>query len=429
MSTQSEALYSRAVKLMPAGVNSPVRAFGSVGGTPLYMARGEGAFMFDADGRRYLDFCCSWGPLILGHVHPVVREAIERVVKDGWTFGTPVSQEVDLAALIQEQLPEIEMMRFVNSGTEGVMSAIRLARGFTGRDRVLKFSGCYHGHVDYLLVDAGSGLATFGTASSAGVPQDFAKLTASIPLDDLSILEDAFQKIGNELACVIIEGVPANNGLLIQSPTYVKRLRELCDQYGVLLIFDEVLVGFRMPEVMAYKHYDIHPDLVVMGKVIGGGMPVGAYGGRADIMAHIAPLGSVYQAGTLSGNPVAMAAGHATLHYYFSKNVNADMAVLGAHLDRHMESVLQDQNTMGYTRMGSLFWLYFNRAEAPRTAENIDSEGAKVYAKLHRFMLDRNIYLAPSSYEVGFLNAAMTQEHIESFAAAFAEAKEEGIFQ
>jgi glutamate-1-semialdehyde 2,1-aminomutase len=427
MTNQSEALYERAVKLMPAGVNSPVRAFGSVGGTPLYMARGEGPYMFDADGKRYLDFCCSWGPLILGHTHPVVREAIERVVAEGWTFGTPVSQEVDLASLIQEQLPEMEMMRFVNSGTEGVMSAIRLARGFTGRDRVLKFSGCYHGHVDYLLVDAGSGLATFGTASSAGVPQDFAKLTASLPLDDITILEEAFAKLGDELACVVIEGVPANNGLLIQSPAYVKRLRELCDQYGTLLIFDEVLVGFRMPQVMAYKHYGIRPDLVVMGKVIGGGMPVGAYGGRADIMARISPLGDVYQAGTLSGNPVAMAAGHATLNYYFSQDVNAQLETIGSHLDRRMETALEGQETMGCVRLGSLFWLYFHAKEAPRTAEAISKEGAAVYAKLHRFLLDRNVYLAPSSYEVGFLNSAMTPDHIDELADGIAAAKEEGI--
>lgn len=424
---QSEQLYQQAVNLMPAGVNSPVRAFRSVGGTPLFMERGEGTIIQDADGNDYLDFCGSWGPLILGHRHAAVQNAVEEVVGRGWTFGTPCKEEVALAQMVVDRLDPVEMVRFVNSGTEAVMSAIRLARGYTKRDHVLKFRGCYHGHADYLLVDAGSGLATFGTASSDGVPADFARLTATMPLDDEAALDDMFAKMGDQLACVIIEGVPANNGLLIQSKAYVTRLRELCSKHGALLIFDEVLSGFRMPEVMAYAHYGVTPDLVVLGKVIGGGMPVGAYGGRRDIMEHISPLGGVYQAGTLSGNPVAMAAGYATLKTYFDLDVPAHIATIGAHLDARMEDLLKDQQVLGYVRLGSLFWLYFNRSEAPRSAESIDGGGAEIYGRLHAYMLGKGIYMAPSSYEVGFLNAAMAQADLDRFADALQAAQTEGI--
>lgn len=423
----SQSLYDQAVKVLPAGVNSPVRAFRSVGGTPIFMEKGEGTYLTDVDGNRYLDFCGSWGPLVLGHRPPEVQAAIIEVVERGWTFGTPVKEEVALAQLVVDQLDAVDMMRFVNSGTEAVMSAIRLARGFTGRDRVLKFRGCYHGHVDYLLVDAGSGLATFGTAASAGVPNAFAELTALAPLDDLAGLEQLFTEIGNDLAAVVIEGVPANNGLLIQSHDYMAGVRRLCDQYGVLLISDEVLAGFRMPEVMAYAHYNIKPDLVCLGKVIGGGMPVGAYGGRADIMHHIAPLGKVYQAGTLSGNPVAMAAGYATLKAYYAQDVPATIEKLGSYLETRMNTLLADVANLGFIRLGSLFWFYFNRAQAPRTAEAIAAESGEVYGKLHRFMLDRGVYMAPSSYEVGFLNAAMTTTEMDMLLDGIKAAVEEGI--
>lgn len=270
-----------------------------------------------------------------------------------------------------EKLAGVDMVRFVNSGTEAVMSAIRLARGFTGRNKILKFRGCYHGHVDYLLVDAGSGLATFGTASSEGVPEDFARLTATMPLNDAQALEQLFQEIGSELACVIMEGVPANNGLLIQDQGYIHLLAGLCRDHGALLIFDEVLSGFRMPEIMAYEHYGVQPDLVVLGKVIGGGLPVGAYGGRHEIMQKISPLGGVYQAGTLSGNPVAMAAGVATLQTYYQEDVPAQIATLGCHLDQGMANLTNNLEQMGFTRIGSLFWLFFNAAQAPKRAEDI----------------------------------------------------------
>ena len=425
----SQALYEKAVAVLPAGVNSPVRAFRSVGGTPIFMERGEGAYLVDVDGNRYLDFCGSWGPLVLGHRHPRVTAAIEDVVSRGWTFGTPVAEEVALAEMVVDKLRAVEMVRFVNSGTEAVMSAIRLARGFTSRDRVLKFRGCYHGHVDYLLVDAGSGLATFGTASSAGVPEAFARLTATMPLNDPAGLAQLFESLGGELAAVVIEGVPANNGLLVQTPEYVAQLRELCDRYGCLLIFDEVLSGFRMPKVMAYEQYGVTPDLITMGKVIGGGMPVGAYGGRAEIMQRIAPLGDVYQAGTLSGNPVAMAAGYATLREYYESDVPGRIEELGGHLDRGMQDALSSVAEMGYLRQGSLFWLYFHRDEAPRAAEDISGQGAEVYARLHRFMLEHSIYLAPSSYEVGFLNTAMTEADLDRFVEVLRAAVKEGLVQ
>lgn len=424
---RSEELYQRAVDMMPAGVSSPVRAFRSVGGTPVYMARGEGTYLFDVDGNRYLDFCSSWGPLILGHCHPKVMAAIQQVVSQGWTFGTPVTQEVELASLITSNLPGMDMVRFVNSGTEAVMSAIRVARGATGRSRVLKFGGCYHGHVDYLLVDAGSGLATFGTASSAGVPEDFVRLTASLPLDDDAALERCFKEIGHELACVIMEPVPANNGLLLQRAEFLKKCRQLCTEYGALLIFDEVLSGFRMPEVMAYQHYQIEPDLVTLGKVIGGGMPVGAYGGSKELMSHVAPLGNVYQAGTLSGNPVAMAAGHAALKHYFEYNVPQQLEQIGTHLDQALQPALEASNSLGYLRLGSLFWFYFESEQAPRKAGEIASEGSAHYAGLHKFMLEKGIYLAPSAYEVGFLNTAMTAADIDLFANAVNEAVNRGV--
>ena len=427
--TESEKLYRDAETMMPAGVSSPVRAFRSVGGTPLYMDRGEGAYLFDVDGNRYLDFCGSWGPLILGHTHPAVRTAIEKVVSKGWTFGTPVREEVDLARLLTQKLPGLEMVRFVNSGTEAVMSAIRVARGATGRSRILKFGGCYHGHVDYLLVDAGSGLVTFGNASSAGVPEAFAELTAAMPLDDSEALSRCFAEFGSELACVIIEPVPANNGLLLQRKEFLNQLRALCTKHGSLLIFDEVLSGFRMPEVMAYQHYGIQPDLITLGKVIGGGMPVGAYGGSRELMSYVAPLGKVYQAGTLSGNPVAMAAGHAALKYYFENDVPARLEALGRHLDAGMAEIVAKTEILGYQRLGSLFWFFFGTDTPPRRAGDIPAAGSEVYARLHRHMLAAGIYMAPSAYEVGFLNAAMTEANLDGFIEAMAQAAASGVIK
>lgn len=424
--SESSSLYARAEKVMPAGVNSPVRAFRSVGGTPLYMARGEGAHMWDVDGRRYLDFCGSWGPLILGHCHPNVRRAIEDVVARGWTFGTPVAEEVSLAETLIANTSHIEKVRFVNSGTEAVMSAVRLARGYTGRDRILKFTGCYHGHADYLLIEGGSGLATFGKPSSAGVPEAFANLTSNVPLNAPAKLQRFFEEQGNQVAAVLIEGIPANNGLLIQDPDFISLLRNLCDQYGVVLIFDEVLSGFRVPNLTAYQYYGVAPDLVTFGKVIGGGMPVGAYGGRSELMDMVAPLGAVYQAGTLSGNPVAMAAGHATLKTLTEEKLGEKIEGLGRELDVRMQDICKDA-AFGYIRIGSLFWLYFDRDEPPKSADEISPKSGAAYAKLHGFMLECGVYLAPSAYEVGFLNAAMTVADIDVFADALKQARTRGI--
>ncbi|MCB1050201.1 MAG: glutamate-1-semialdehyde 2,1-aminomutase [Acidobacteria bacterium] len=424
--TRSEQLYAAAQKVMPGGVSSPVRAFKSVGGSPLYMTAGRGPWIRDADGRDYLDFCGSWGPLVLGHAHPEVKAAMQAVLENGWTFGTPVPGEVELAELLVHQIPVLEKVRFVSSGTEAVMSAVRLARAATGRDAVLKFSGCYHGHADYLLVEGGSGLVTLGNPSSAGVPQAFAALTMNCPLDDEEKLTALFAKEGERLACVLVEGVPANNGLLVQRKEWVHHLRALCDQYGVLLIFDEVLSGFRCPNIMAHEDYAVKPDLITLGKVVGGGMPVGAYGGRAELMDRIAPLGPVYQAGTLSGNPLAMAAGVATLKVLQTGGFK-QLDALGKALDTRMQSVLDQSEKVGYVRYGALFWLYFHSAEVPRSAETIHADSAKSYAELFRFMLDCGIYLAPSAYEVAFLNTAQTEAHFDQFADALRAAIQKGI--
>lgn len=425
--TRSSDLFAQAQKLMPGGVSSPVRAFRSVNAEPLFMAAGEGAYLIDVDGQRYLDFCGSWGPLILGHRHPKVQRAMQDVLDRGWAFGTPVPAEVDLAGILIEHVPALEMMRFVNSGTEAVMSAVRLARGVTKRSAVLKFNGCYHGHADYLLVKGGSGLATMGQPSSLGVPPEFAKLTHSLPLDEPATLKEFFRHHGDTLACALVEGVPANNGLLIQDPSWMHLLQNLCREAGCLLIVDEVLTGFRMPDITATRHYGLQPDLITLGKVVGGGMPVGAYGGRAELMAHIAPLGGVYQAGTLAGNPLAMAAGYATLEVFFEEKTNHALEELGRFLDAQLQPIVSDCANLGYVRLGSLFWFFFHCAHAPQKAEDIPQKSAETYAELHRFMLHCGIYLAPSAFEVGFLNAAMTKDDLCRLAETLRGAKEKGI--
>ena len=311
--SNSEALFNEAKNLFPGGVNSPVRAFGSVGGTPRFINKGEGAKVWDADGNEYIDFCCSWGPLILGHANQKVVETIISTVADGTSFGAPTQQENELADLIISNHQYLERIRFVSSGTEAVMSAIRLARGHTGKDKVIKFEGCYHGHVDSLLVKAGSGLVTFGNSSSAGVPESFVNETIVLPLNDKTALEEAFESFKDEIAAIIIEPIPANNGLLLQNQSFLNYLREVCDSNDCLLIFDEVISGFRIGFEGAAGHYCIRPDILTYGKIIGGGMPVGAFGASKEIMDNVAPIGAVYQAGTLSGNPVAMAAGKAQL--------------------------------------------------------------------------------------------------------------------
>lgn len=422
MTETNTALFERARRFIPGGVNSPVRAFRSVGGTPRFIAKGEGAYVTDEEGKRYLDFVGSWGPLILGHAPLEVVTAIQKSAALGTTYGAPCRGEVDLAERVVASYPGLEQVRFVSSGTEATMSAIRLARGATGRDLVLKFSGCYHGHADHLLVAAGSGLVTAGQPSSAGVPKDFAALTRVLPLDDEAKLEALFTAEGDKIAAVIIEPVPANNGLLLQRPAFLQKLRALTKQHGTLLIFDEVISGFRVPKGSAAAYYGITPDLVTFGKVIGGGLPVGAYGGSRALMSHIAPEGPVYQAGTLSGNPVAMAAGLATLRILERDNVIAKLDEMGAILEAKATAALKATGrTVGFAHIGSIFWLSFQDGEPPRSAEAIDGAAGARFAPLFQALLDKGIYIAPSAYEVGFLNAAHTEADIDIFVAALAE--------
>jgi glutamate-1-semialdehyde 2,1-aminomutase len=425
---RSGELYRRACELMPAGVDSPVRAFRSVGGEPFFYERGLGCHVIDVDGNRYVDYVGSWGPLILGHAHPDVVEAVARTAASGLSFGAPCRQEVELAEIVTSVVPHLEMVRFVSSGTEAVMSAVRLARGATGREAVVKFSGCYHGHADHLLVDAGSGLATFGTPSSAGVPDSFARHTAVLPLDDDAALTDLMEARGSEIAAVIIEGVPANSGLLIQRPEYMHLVRELCTRHGALLILDEVITGFRLGPNGAAAMYGIEPDLATYGKVIGGGLPVGAYGGRRELMEQLAPLGAVYQAGTLSGNPVAMAAGAATLQRLLADGGAAyvELERLGDRLERGVEGVMRRAGVpWSVVRVGSILWLSLQDGDVPRRFDHIRPQAAATFAALHRALLARGVSLAPSAYEVMFVSLAHDSGIIDQTVEAFEEAVKE----
>ena len=404
--SQSEAWFERAQARIPGGVNSPVRAFRSVGGVPRFIARGEGSRIFDVDGNSYIDYVCSWGPLVLGHRPPAVIDALQEALETGTSFGAPTSGEVKLAELIAEAVPSIEMVRLVNSGTEATMSALRLARGFTGRDVTIKFEGCYHGHVDSLLVKAGSGMATLGIADTAGVPAAFAETTIALPFNSIAAVEKAFAERGDKIAAVIVEPIVGNMGCVPPVPGFLKALRELTARHGAVLIFDEVMTGFRVALGGAQQLFGIQPDLTTLGKIIGGGLPLAAYGGRAEIMRKIAPLGPVYQAGTLSGNPLAVAAGLATLRYLMAhpeiyETLDARSAQLTA------------WTPPGVTinRVGSMFTFFF--APGPVT----DWDAAKRcdttrFAQFFHFMLERGVYLAPSQFEAGFVSAAHSEQDI-----------------
>ncbi|MCB2230784.1 glutamate-1-semialdehyde 2,1-aminomutase [bacterium] len=411
---KSRELMEKAGAVTPGGVHSPVRAFKSVGGVPRFIDRGDGAWLIDVDGNRYLDFCCSWGPLILGHGDPDVVAAVKQQIDRGMTFGASTEHEYNLASFIVDHVDAVESIRFVSSGTEAVMSAIRVARGFTGRDLILKFEGCYHGHSDHLLVSAGSGLVTFGQPSSAGVPKTITSQTAVLPLDDEEALEEFFRRHGDRLAAVIIEGIPANNGLLIQRHEYIRLLRALTEKHGALLILDEVITGFRVGMGGAASYYGIHPDLVTYGKIIGGGMPVGAFGGRADIMNKLSPLGPVYQAGTLSGNPVAMVAGLATLQKLSDGRLHAQLEERNRAFVASMISRLTNKTVM-IAGVASIFWVVFQR-ELPRAASAIDTDGISHYNRMHESILNNGVYLPPSGYEVCFLSAAHTDEMLQQAA-------------
>ncbi len=414
---QSELLFSRAKESIPGGVNSPVRAFRAVGGTPLFIARADGAYVYDVDGNEYLDYVGSWGPHILGHRPPAVIRAITSVLELGTSFGAPTGREVELAELIIDSVPSIEMVRLVNSGTEACMSAIRLARGFTGRDLTVKFEGCYHGHVDSLLVKAGSGVATLSLPDSAGVPRCFSETTIALPFNDLDAVEDAFRKRGDQIASIIVEPVAGNMGCVPPEPGFLEGLRRITEQYGALLIFDEVMTGFRLSRGGAQQLFNIRPDLTTLGKIIGGGLPLAAYGGRKDVMSKIAPVGPIYQAGTLSGNPVAVSAGIAVLN----------------HLDQHPDVYeLLDTNSdqlaaaapAGTTvnRVGSMFTVFFIDGKNPVKVKNYeDAKKADItaFGRFFHYLLDRGFYLPPSQFESAFLSAALTPAHITSTVAAF----------
>lgn len=413
-STQrSEALYQEAKTYFPGGVNSPVRAFRSVGGTPIFITKGDGAYVWDADGNKYLDFCGSWGPMILGHNNRQVREAIVEAVQNGTSFGAPTIQENELASLILNNHRYLEKIRFVSSGTEAVMSAIRLARGFTGRDKYIKFEGCYHGHADHLLVKAGSGLVTFGESTSAGVPKSFVDETIVVPLFNEQALPEAFARFPAQIAAIIIEPIPANNGLLLQTRKFLQLLRALCDENGSLLIFDEVISGFRVGFEGAAGLYRVRPDILTFGKIIGGGLPVGAYGASATIMSSISPEGSVYQAGTLSGNPVAMSAGRAQLTALMQPGFYRKMAQKTAHFIRIIREHIQNrQYPVRIFQVGSVFWISFSELAHVRAAEQIDALSMQKFNILFHYLQSQGIYFGPSGYEVGFVSASHTVEEL-----------------
>jgi glutamate-1-semialdehyde 2,1-aminomutase len=424
-------LLERALKVMPGGVSSPVRAFRAVGGEPPIIARAEGAEIVDVDGKSYIDLVCSWGPLILGHSHPAVVEAVQRAAADGLSFGATCEREVLLAEAVLKRFPWAEMVRFVSTGTEAVMSAVRLARGATGRDRIVKFEACYHGHVDSLLVKGGSGLATLGIPDSAGVPSALASLTDVLPLDDEAAASALFEARGREIAAVIIEPLPANSGLLVQRHAFLQHLRQLTREHGALLIFDEVISGLRVAPGGMSELTSITPDLVTLGKIVGGGMPVGAYLGPEELMRHVAPLGPVYQAGTLSGNPVSMAAGLATLALLEKRDVYRRLDEKGAALQRGMQSALDRCGVAArVVREGSILWLSLQAGPAPRAWDRVEKSGAALYAKIHREALRRGLWMAPSAFEVAFVSLAHETEHLaralNAFEGAVQAATQEG---
>ncbi len=416
--TRSEDLFNRAQQVIPGGVNSPVRAFRAVGRAPLFIREASGPTITDVDGNSYIDYVGSWGPMILGHAHPVVIEAIREAAGRGTSYGAPTELEVELAAEIISAFPSIERVRLTSSGTEAAMSAIRLARGFTGRDRIVKFDGCYHGHSDSLLVKAGSGLATFGTPDSAGVPADLARHTIVVQYNDAEALAQTFDEQKGEIACVIIEPVAGNMGCVPPREGYLEAVRQITSRHGALLIFDEVITGFRVAYGGAQELYRVKPDLTCLGKIIGGGLPVGAFGGRADVMDKLAPLGPVYQAGTLSGNPLAVTAGLAILKLLRESNPYAQLDRLGSRLEEGLTAAASEAGIQAtVNRVGSMMTAFFT--EGPVTDwPSAKKSDAERYARYFRAMLDAGIYLAPSQFECAFVSLAHTDKLIEKTIAA-----------
>ncbi len=410
--SRNQQLFEQSQTLIPGGVNSPVRAFGSVGGTPVFFKRGLGSRLWDEDGKEYIDYVGSWGPMILGHAQPDVIAAVQATAANSLSFGAPTALELEMAQLITHLVPSMEQVRLVSSGTEATMSAIRLARGFTNRSKILKFEGCYHGHADSLLVKAGSGALTFGQPSSAGVPPELAAHTLTLPYNDVAALEQLFSELGEQIACVILEPVAGNMNLVNPSPAFLNALRTLCTQSGTLLIFDEVMTGFRVALGGAQQLFGIKPDLTTLGKVIGGGLPVGAFGGRADVMAYLAPLGPVYQAGTLSGNPVAVAAGLATLQQLQRPGFHDELAAKTRQLTDGLAQAARDAGvTFSAQSVGGMFGLYFSE-QCPNSFAEVMQCDKAAFNRFFHGMLEHGVYLAPSAFEAGFVSIAHSEADI-----------------
>ena len=421
--SKNQTLFERACRSIPGGVNSPVRAFRSVGGTPRFIARAEGPYLWDADGARYIDYLGSWGPAILGHAHPEVVRAVQAAAVDGLSFGAPTEAEIEIAEAIIRRLPSIEQVRLVSSGTEATMSAIRLARGYTGRPKIIKFEGCYHGHADSLLVKAGSGLLTFGNPTSAGVPPEFIHHTVVLDYNDLAAVEAAFQAHPGQIACIIVEPIAGNMNLVRPLPGFLEGLRRLCTEHGAVLIFDEVMTGLRVGPQGVQGLTGIRPDLTTLAKIIGGGMPVGAFGGRADIMAHIAPLGGVYQAGTLSGNPVAVAAGLTTLKLLEAPGFYERLDAQTGKLVDGLSTLAREAGIpFSADHVGGMFGLYF-REGVPSTFAEVSDSDVERFKRFFHAMLDRGVHLAPSAFEAGFVSAA----HDDAVIAATLDAASEAF--
>ncbi len=426
--SRSQELFEQALYHIPGGVNSPVRAFRGVGGDPVFVERASGAYFYDPDGNRYIDYVGSWGPMILGHAHPSVISAVQKAVQNGLSFGAPTAIETEMADKVCELVPSMDMVRMVSSGTEATMSAIRLARGHTGRDKIVKFEGCYHGHSDSLLVKAGSGALTLGEPSSPGVPASLAEHTLTLDYNNLEQAQELFHKLGEQIACIIVEPVAGNMNCIPPVAGFLEGLRELCDQYGTVLIFDEVMTGFRVSLGGAQGHYGITPDLTTLGKIIGGGMPVGAFGGKREIMEKIAPLGPVYQAGTLSGNPVAMAAGLQTLELIATPGF---YDVLSAITEKLASGLVEKAEKAGipltYNQIGGMFGIFFTDAPAVENFAQATACDQEAFKQFFHGMLDRGVYMAPSSYEAGFLSSAHSDDDIaatlDAAEHAFAELK------
>ena len=415
----SQQLFDQAQEIIPGGVNSPVRAFSSVGGTPCFIKRAQGAHIFDADDNAYIDYVGSWGPMILGHNHPAILSAVIETAQNGLSFGAPTELEVTMATKVNEIVPSMEKLRMVSSGTEATMSAIRLARGYTGRDKILKFEGCYHGHADALLVKAGSGALTLGVPSSPGIPADFAKHTLTVSFNNIEEVKQIFAELGDEIACIIVEPVAGNMNCIPPIEGFLEGLREVCDQYKSVLIFDEVMTGFRVALGGAQAHYDIKPDLTTLGKVIGGGMPVGAFGGKKEIMDFIAPVGPVYQGGTLSGNPIAMAAGLASLTELCQGEKHVQLSQATEKLAMGIKAAA-DRNgiSLAINYVGAMFGFFFTEEEKVTTFAQATACDAEKFNRFFHLMLAEGIYLAPSSFEAGFLSTAHTDTLIEETLAA-----------